>query len=71
MKRSAEMKTPGKTMSRSLVLCIIAFSAVLNLLGGNVALLLRLPVYLDSFGTMFTAVSAWTCAGWFPESSAE
>ena len=66
MKRSAEMKTPGKTMSRSLVLCIIAFSAVLNLLGGNVALLLRLPVYLDSFGTMFTAVLLGPAAGMVP-----
>ena len=66
MKRSAEMKTPGKTMSRSLVLCIIAFSAVQKLLGGNVALLLRLPVYLDSFGTMFTAVLLGPAAGMVP-----
>ena len=56
------MKTSTKTLS----LCIIAFSAVLNLLGGTVALAFRLPVYLDSFGTIFTAAVLGPAAGIIP-----
>lgn len=35
-------------------LCAIAFAVVLNVAGGQLALLLRLPVYLDCIGTMLT-----------------
>lgn len=55
-----------KPSFRTVSLCIIAFSAVLNLLGGTVALMLRLPVYLDSFGTMFTAAVLGPAAGLIP-----
>ena len=30
-------------------LCILALCSVINLIGGQIALLLRLPIYLDSF----------------------
>ena len=34
-------------------ICLIAFAICINLIGGQVALLLKLPVYLDSIGTVF------------------
>lgn len=43
-----------KKMSISQI-CLIALAAVLNVVGGNIALILRLPIYLDSVGTMFAA----------------
>lgn len=33
----------------------IALAAVINILGAQIALLLKLPVYLDTIGTIFTA----------------
>lgn len=36
-------------------ICFIALSAVINIIGGNLALMLRLPVYLDGIGTILTA----------------
>lgn len=33
----------------------IALSAVINMVGGQIALMLKLPVYLDMIGTIFTA----------------
>lgn len=35
-------------------ICMIALSVVVNIVGGQIALLLRLPIYLDSIGTIFT-----------------
>lgn len=55
-----------RSNAKPLTLCVIAFSAVLNLLGGTLALALRLPVYLDSFGTMLTAVLLGPAAGMIP-----
>jgi energy-coupling factor transport system substrate-specific component len=37
--------------NRTLKLTTLALCGVINILGGTVALLLRLPVYLDSIGT--------------------
>lgn len=34
-------------------ICAVALAVVINLIGGQIALLLRLPIYLDSIGTMF------------------
>ncbi len=36
-------------------ICVLALAAVMNLVGGNIALLLRLPIYLDSLGTVLAA----------------
>ena len=33
----------------------IALSAVINIIGGNLALVLRLPIYLDSIGTFLAS----------------
>ena len=33
--------------------CFIALSAVINIIGGNLALVLRLPIYLDSYRDIF------------------
>ena len=46
------MKT-GKTSTYRI--CIIAFAICINLIGGQIALFLRLPIYLDSIGTVFIA----------------
>lgn len=34
-------------------ICVVAFSVVINLIGGQLALMLKLPIYLDSIGTVF------------------
>ena len=36
-------------------LCLLALCSVINLIGGHIALLFRLPVYLDSLGTVFSS----------------
>lgn len=36
-------------------ICFIAFCTVINLAGGSIALMLKLPVYLDCIGTLLTA----------------
>ena len=41
--------------TNSFRLSILALSAALNIIGGSLALFLRLPVYLDSLGTMLSA----------------
>lgn len=47
-------------------LCILAFCAVVNLLGGQIALLFRLPIYLDSFGTVLAAALLGPVYGMIP-----
>ena len=36
-------------------ICLIAFAICINFIGGQIALLLKLPIYLDSIGTVFVA----------------
>ena len=40
---------------------MIALAVVLNLIGGQIALMLKLPIYLDSMGTMFIAAVYGPC----------
>ena len=47
-------------------ICIIAMAIVLNIVGGEIALLLQLPVYLDSIGTLFIAIVLGPYYGMFP-----
>lgn len=47
-------------------LCILAFCAIINLLGGQIALLFRLPIYLDSFGTVLAAALLGPVYGMIP-----
>lgn len=45
----------NKKNTPALYITIIAFSAVLNYVGANIALILKLPIYLDTIGTFLTA----------------
>lgn len=36
-------------------ICILAFCVIMNIIGGQIALFLRLPIYLDSIGTVLAA----------------
>ncbi len=47
-------------------MCVIALAAVLNIVGGNIALMLRLPIYLDSVGTMLAAALFGPVCGMIP-----
>lgn len=47
-------------------ICLVAFAAGINIAGGQIALALRLPVYLDSVGTVFTGVVLGTWFGLLP-----
>lgn len=47
-------------------ICFLALAAVLNIAGANLALALRLPIYLDSIGTMLGAVMLGPVYGMFP-----
>ena len=37
-------------------ICLIALAVVINIIGGNIALWLHLPIYLDSMGTILIAI---------------
>ena len=45
---------------------MLALCAVINLIGGQVALLFRLPIYLDSIGTVFAAAILGPVYGMLP-----
>ena len=47
-------------------ICIVAFAVCINLIGGQIALLLRLPIYLDSIGTDFIAYVLGPVYGMLP-----
>ena len=49
-------------------LCLLALCSVINLIGGHIALLFRLPVYLDSLGTVFAAALMGPLSGMIPGS---
>ncbi len=58
----------GKTSGRFPVfrLCLLAMAVALNLVGGQIALLLRLPIYLDSIGTILTGALLGPWLGMVP-----
>lgn len=45
---------------------VIALAAVINLVGGQIALLLRLPIYLDSIGTILVGAILGPVYGMIP-----
>lgn len=47
-------------------LCILALCSVINLIGSQAALLLRLPIYLDSMGTVFASAVMGPYYGMIP-----
>lgn len=59
------MKAKSKTPS-AYIICVIAFAICINYVGGQIALLLKLPIYLDSIGTVFTAALLGPFYGMLP-----
>lgn len=55
-----------KTIFKTKLLCFLALCTVLNVVGGMLALTLRLPVYLDMIGTVFSAALAGPVYGMLP-----
>lgn len=49
-----------------LQLCLIAMAVCINVAGGQLALMLRLPIYLDSIGTILTGVLMGPVFGMLP-----
>lgn len=47
-------------------LCFVAFAICINFIGGQIALFLKLPIYLDSIGTVFTAITLGPVYGMLP-----
>ena len=47
-------------------LCLIAFAICINFVGGQIALLLKLPIYLDSIGTVLVAATLGPFYGMLP-----
>lgn len=47
-------------------ICLIAMAVCINVAGGQIALLLRLPVYLDSIGTILTGAMLGPVFGMMP-----
>lgn len=47
-------------------ICLLGLAVVINIVGGQIALLLRLPVYLDSIGTILTGALLGPWFGMIP-----
>ena len=47
-------------------LCLVGLAVCINLVGGQIALTLRLPVYLDSIGTILTGALLGSWYGMIP-----
>ena len=47
-------------------MCVIALAIVLNVIGGHIALLFHLPIYLDSIGTIMIAMLYGSVYGMLP-----
>ena len=48
------------------IICLIAMAVVINIVGGNIALWLHLPIYLDSMGTLLIAILLGPFYGMLP-----
>lgn len=55
-KHSEAPKTRGPGRTNPQVLTLVALSVVINFVGAQCALVLRLPIYLDSIGTILAAI---------------
>lgn len=47
-------------------LCFVAFAICINVIGGQIALFFKLPIYLDSIGTILTAAVLGPLYGMLP-----
>ena len=52
-----EMENNNRRKLGTYQICLIALAIVMNVIGGQIALALRLPIYLDSIGTIMIAAS--------------
>lgn len=55
-----------KTKISTMHICALAFAIAVNFVGGQIALLLHLPIYLDSIGTFFIAAVCGPIYGMIP-----
>lgn len=52
--------------NKTKLICFLALCGVINLVGGTLALVLHLPVYLDTIGTILAAAAAGPVYGMIP-----
>lgn len=55
-----------KTKINTFQICAVALAIVINIIGGQLALLLKLPIYLDSIGTCFVGAVLGPVFGMIP-----
>lgn len=63
---NSKTSSPAKKRMSTLYLCTIAMAIVINYVGGQIALWLHLPIYLDSIGTILTASLLGPVPGMLP-----
>ena len=66
MRVRMKMKTTGSGRINTYQICLVAMAVVINIVGGQIALMLRLPVYLDSIGTILTGAVLGPWFGMLP-----
>lgn len=62
----ARMKMKKTGRINTYQICLVAMAVVINIVGGQIALMLRLPVYLDSIGTILTGAALGPWFGMLP-----
>jgi len=63
---NAEIRQKNRPGIAIFSICLIGMAACINTAGGQIALLLRLPVYLDSIGTILTGALLGPLCGMLP-----
>lgn len=69
MKKNTEItaSAPGLSSGSSVtMLCVMALAIAINVIGGQIALFLKLPIYLDSMGTILAAMLYGPVYGMMP-----
>ncbi len=61
-----ESKRIGQRKMSAMKLCMLAMAVGINVAGGQLALMLRLPIYLDSIGTILTGLWMGPLCGMLP-----
>lgn len=59
-------KNPAGSKINAYQICLVALAVGINIAGGQIALLLKLPVYLDSIGTILTGALLGPWFGMLP-----
>lgn len=63
---TAAVNKEGESVISVRKMCLIAVAIVLNVIGGQIALLFHLPIYLDSMGTIMIAMLYGPVYGMLP-----